>query len=935
MRTFGTTTDNLIDEELSYGKTDYELVWYKNGSLIDINVTKVKFHFVGSKIPIGHVTKNYIEIETDYMDFYKGDAIRLDIKKGDVSLTIGTFYVDTLDKKDYTASYTAFSSLLNLSEMKLGTYNEGEYGLARMSDMVKYYFTPLGLSFNTDYFNSVDATYVIDGWESLTLQDLVECVAFSDACNFTLQGNVLNQKRINNSVKKVYRTGEIVYSNSKTKHEEDKYLDSIKINYTDYIFTNDGLQCEDATYVVAPYGIEGNQVELNFKFIPFRNHINSITQYYDDIITKGKVLLNDYTVSFMGDPRVEIGDVISFESEDGSTCTFRVGELTWEWDGGLKCTASTGPTGESISSAGGYTSIQQIADAIVSMSNSLMTVRYNAVYTNELYAKVAELGFASIEELSAEVAKLGLMTAEEADIKYLTAASADLKYANIDSLNVLQGDFESLNAKAITTDNLTAEVAKIGYLTAGEADLKYLTAASADLKYLAATSADLKYANIDLSNIKNGSITTAMIATGAINTAQIADGSITDAKIVGLTANKITAGTLDAGTIEVINLNAANITVGTINGKQIDSGAITTTHLVEGAVNGDKIAADSILAEHITAGAITTDKLVAQAVTGDKIAVQTITANNIATNTITATQIAAGAITTSELKAGAVTASKLRVTSLSAISANLGTVTAGVIKSTNYVANSAGMKLDLSNGAWTSKYFSLDTEGQVNISGGNIMLETSASSTDIYIGIKINDDIWSKMNHFGIENKCTWIRDELEERHGSYLLYDECRVNYDDSDGYSYYTTITAKKISITANSVEKISIDGDSGIVTATDIKTSAGVSLTTLNSKLVWGHRQVSFSALNTGISVPEFGTANEILIIVIPADTLYRYEFTILPKVFNTSGQLLTGYSTGNYVGCCALNYNISTRGISVANLVVGNTGYTEGTIYICYR
>ena len=111
-------------------------------------------------------------------------------------------------------------------------------------------------------------------------------------------------------------------------------------------------------------------------------------------------------------------------------------------------------------------------------------------------------------------------------------------------------------------------------LTAQEAKIDKLDAEKITVSYL-----DAHYANLQLTNIEAGSIKTAMIATGAIETAQIADGSITDAKIVSLTANKLSAGTIDASKFEVTNLNCANLTVGTINGQQIASGAVDMSKL--------------------------------------------------------------------------------------------------------------------------------------------------------------------------------------------------------------------------------------------------------------------------------------------------------------------------------------------------------------------
>lgn len=63
----------------------------------------------------------------------------------------------------------------------------------------------------------------------------------------------------------------------------------------------------------------------------------------------------------------------------------------------------------------------------------------------------------------------------------------------------------------------------------------------------------------------------------------------------------------------------------------------------------------------------------------DTLNVEELDAKVILANTITALQIAANAITTAKIAAGAVTADKITVTELSAITANLGTIIAGVI----------------------------------------------------------------------------------------------------------------------------------------------------------------------------------------------------------------------------------------------------------------
>ena len=85
-------------------------------------------------------------------------------------------------------------------------------------------------------------------------------------------------------------------------------------------------------------------------------------------------------------------------------------------------------------------------------------------------------------------------------------------------------------------------------------------------------------------------------------------------------------------------------------------------------------------------------KLVAQSITGDKIEANSISANHIQANAITADKI----------EAGAVTAEKIEVNELSAITANLGHITAGLIESVeifgSYIATSQSFpRVEMSN----------------------------------------------------------------------------------------------------------------------------------------------------------------------------------------------------------------------------------------------
>jgi hypothetical protein len=112
-----------------------------------------------------------------------------------------------------------------------------------------------------------------------------------------------------------------------------------------------------------------------------------------------------------------------------------------------------------------------------------------------------------------------------------------------------------------------------------------------------------------------------------------------------------------------------SLTIGAILGADIAAGSILGSNIATGTISGSNIAAATITGTNIQADAIG----------ASHIASNTISADDIQTDAITSTKIKAGAITTDKIYAGAITADKMSVTSLDAISANLGEVTSGII----------------------------------------------------------------------------------------------------------------------------------------------------------------------------------------------------------------------------------------------------------------
>ena len=188
-------------------------------------------------------------------------------------------------------------------------------------------------------------------------------------------------------------------------------------------------------------------------------------------------------------------------------------------------------------------------------------------------------------------------------------------------------------------------------------------------------------------HIRANSITADRLVANSITAAQIAAGTITSTQIA---ANTITGGNIAGGTI----------TGGNIAGRTITAGA-----LVANTITSNEIGVRAIVAGNIATGTLTANELAAGTITGDRIAGGTIVGGNIAGNTISAFNI----------QAGTITADKLNVTSLSAISANLGTVNAGTI--TGVTINGTTI-----NG-------STFTGGSININSGAFQVDSSGNVT--------------------------------------------------------------------------------------------------------------------------------------------------------------------------------------------------------------
>lgn len=246
----------------------------------------------------------------------------------------------------------------------------------------------------------------------------------------------------------------------------------------------------------------------------------------DEVYKKiGGFTFRPLTVKFVGDYRLEVGDIITV-NKGGVDYKVPIMQITHECDGGLISTA---------------TSIGQSDTENTSVASGPITKQMQRYYADLILVNKALINKLSVDE-------------------------ADIRYASIETLKAVNANIDNLKTNKLDATYADIINANVESLKAANAEITQLKANS-----LTADIADLKYAQIDFANVKGQVVTTSLIK----------DGAVTNEKVGNLSANKITSGEIDASKIKVYNLNADYLTVGYINGKRIGSGSIELDKLAE------------------------------------------------------------------------------------------------------------------------------------------------------------------------------------------------------------------------------------------------------------------------------------------------------------------------------------------------------------------
>lgn len=529
---------------------------------------------------------------------------------------------------------------------------------------------------------------------------------------YTYQEAICYIAQLYGKFSKVDRNGTVIfcwYKDTDLTYNASQYMDDMKESETEFVLSV--IKCTTGEKeIVSGVGSVGISVENP---VMTQELLDGVYQEISGYSCKG------VEVTLLGDIRIDTGDIIQI-NKGNSVIDVPVMKLETYYDGGIS---------QKVYSFGNVNEVEEkkgpTAQRLDRMYNELLLVKEvvaNKVSVYSLEAQVALLGFASINELTAEVTKMGLLTAGEADIAY---------------------------------------------------------------------------AKIDFSNIEKTTIGQMFLDIGLVNDMTIVDGHITGT----LAGVKITGDLFEANTIKA------------------DSLLLTGEDGVIYRINA-------------TASGLSKEEL------SDEKYQKYLSGTDIVAESITATQLAANSVT----------AEKMYIKNLSSVSADLGTVTAGIIQSANYSMDDdgnvgGGLQLDLNSGTWDSKYTKIDNLGKITVSnivvnGGNIDINKDVTENRGGTLIDINYSL--KLDYTGLDLS---ILDEATSYFVSLkadgLIFNECKVI--DNPGQTFPSignindVTTADGISLRninsnlsnkVNKTDTIAIEhGGTGATTASAARTNLGI--------------------------------------------------------------------------------------------------------------
>lgn len=279
------------------------------------------------------------------------------------------------------------------------------------------------------------------------------------------------------------------------------------------------------------------------------------------------------TFSFLGDPRLDLGDIITVYRRDGTAIKVPVMSITFDFDGGLS------------TEVGSYGSdVEEDEDQVKGPTTKAL----ERVYTDLFLVRQ--------------------VVADKVSVNYLEA-----NYATITELDAVSARIDKIVTSEVTVEYLEANYAKMKDVEANFATI--------DL-------ANVKDASIKSAMIDEGAVKTVQIADGSITDAKIVELTANKITAGTLSVERLELVGSTSSIVYALNNSGELVSenVNTLDGDVLTDRTITADKLVANSITANEIASKTITANEILANTITSAELAAGSVTADKISVSSLEA---------------------------------------------------------------------------------------------------------------------------------------------------------------------------------------------------------------------------------------------------------------------------------------------------------------------
>lgn len=448
-----------------------------------------------------------VSLENKEITIYEGVKVSNEIKY----IKLGTF---TVSKQTSNGEYTSYEAYDKMYKADM-PYSSDLVFPSTDKAILTEICGKLGISLAT---NIVTAYTVSDKPQGYTMREIIGYMAMLQGCNAVINAD-------GNLELRWYKDSGYVLDGHKYYQQGVTFTTSKDFIIQKLTCNNTKSGDKETSTITSGSGATG---------LSFANPF--MTQAVLDEVYKkiGGFTFRPLAVKFIGDFRLEAGDIITVSTKDGKEYKVPIMQIAHECDGGLISTATS--IGQSESS-NNTASSGPITKAMQRYYAELVTI--NKALINKLDVETAKITYATITNFNAVKGEVDYLK-----VNNLTVDKANLLYASIERMEVVEGQIRNLNV-----DDLKAQVANINTLMFGSAS--------------------------------GGSLTTEFSNSIVAN---IGDAQIKSAMIESIAADKITSGKIYTNLVEILS-ESGNLDIADNTMQIKDDNKVTRVQIGKDATN--------------------------------------------------------------------------------------------------------------------------------------------------------------------------------------------------------------------------------------------------------------------------------------------------------------------------------------------------------------